>query len=63
MTRRFMIEPPILQRKMKTALISSHSVPSGEGVNGIPTGKPFYGILRAYMPVKGADLTVKVEKR
>lgn len=37
--------------------------PSGEGLNGIPTGKPFYGILRAYLPVPGADLTVKVEKK
>lgn len=34
--------------------------PDGEGLNGIPTGKPFYGILRAYVPVQGADLTVKV---
>jgi hypothetical protein len=36
--------------------------PNGEGQNGIPTGKPFYGILRAYCPVQGANLTVKVEK-
>lgn len=37
--------------------------PNGEGLNGIPTsGKDYYGILRAYSPVKGADLTVKVEK-
>ncbi len=36
--------------------------PSGEGKNGIPTGgKPFYGILRAYVPVKGADMTVRVK--
>ena len=36
--------------------------PDGAGKNGIPTGgKPFYGILRAYVPVKGADMTVKVE--
>lgn len=34
--------------------------PSGEGTNGIPTGKPFYGVLRAYLPVAGADLTVTV---
>jgi hypothetical protein len=37
--------------------------PSGEGLNGIPTGKPFYFVLRAYVPVAGADLTVKVEKK
>jgi len=36
--------------------------PTGEGKNGIPTGgKAFYGILRAYVPVKGADMTVKVK--
>ncbi|MGB0114486.1 MAG: DUF1214 domain-containing protein, partial [Ilumatobacteraceae bacterium] len=34
--------------------------PSGDGTNGIPTGKPFYGILRAYVPVAGADLTVSI---
>ena len=37
--------------------------PDGEGLNGIPTGKPFYGILRAYVPVPGADMTVKVENK
>lgn len=37
--------------------------PTGEGVNGIPTGKPFYGILRAYVPVPGKDNTVKVDTR
>ncbi len=38
--------------------------PSGEGKNGIPgAGKAFYGILRAYVPVKGADMTVKVENK
>jgi len=37
--------------------------PTGEGLNGIPTGKPFHAILRVYVPVKGADLTVKVRKR
>ena len=34
--------------------------PDGSGINGIPTGKPFYAILRAYVPVSGADMTVKV---
>ncbi len=34
--------------------------PDGSGVNGIPTGKPFYAVLRAYVPVPGADMTVKV---
>ena len=33
--------------------------PAGAGVNAIPTGKPFYVVLRAYVPVEGADLTVK----
>lgn len=36
--------------------------PAGDGLNGIPTGKPFYAILRAYVPVQGADMTVRVEK-
>ena len=35
--------------------------PGGEGKNGIPTGKPFYAVLRAYVPVSGADMTVEVE--
>ena len=34
--------------------------PDGHGKNGIPTGKPFYGLLRAYSPVKGADMTVAI---
>ena len=34
--------------------------PQGKGVNGIPTGKDFYIVLRAYVPVQGADLTVAV---
>ena len=37
--------------------------PSGDGQNGIPTGTPFYGVLRAYVPVPGADLTVEVETK
>ena len=37
--------------------------PTGEGKNGIPTGKPFYIILRAYVPVAGADMTPKLEKQ
>ena len=37
--------------------------PAGEGVNGIPTGKDFYVVLRAYVPVEGADLTVAVTTR
>jgi hypothetical protein len=36
--------------------------PDGEGKNGIPTGKPFYGLLRAYMPVDGIDITPSVTK-
>ena len=37
--------------------------PSGGGKNGIPTGKDFYGILRAYVPAPSAVMKVKVEKR
>jgi hypothetical protein len=37
--------------------------PSGEGKNGIPTGKDFYGVLRAYVPDPGAVMKVKVEKQ
>lgn len=36
--------------------------PAGEGVNAIPTGKDFYAVLRAYVPVSGADLTVAVRR-
>jgi hypothetical protein len=36
--------------------------PTGDGKNGIPTGKAFYGVLRAYVPVPGADLAPKVQK-
>lgn len=34
--------------------------PDGSGPNGIPTGQPFYGILRAYTPIHGANMTVTV---
>lgn len=37
--------------------------PQGKGVNAIPTGKDFYVLLRAYVPVKGADLTVVATKQ
>lgn len=37
--------------------------PDGAGKNGIPTGVPFYGILRAYVPVHGTDMTTKIEKK
>jgi hypothetical protein len=37
--------------------------PDGRGLNGIPTGKPFYAIVRAYVPVQGADLTVTVKNQ
>ncbi len=37
--------------------------PDGHGSNGIPTGKPFYGLLRAYVPVKGADINPNVTHR
>ncbi|MEZ5573842.1 MAG: DUF1214 domain-containing protein [Halioglobus sp.] len=36
--------------------------PSGEGTNAIPTGKPFYAVLRAYVPVQGADLKTIVTR-
>jgi hypothetical protein len=39
-----------------TATIS----PDGDGKNGIPSGIPFYGILRAYSPVQGATMKVVV---
>jgi len=34
--------------------------PTGSGHNGIPTGKPFYCILRAYVPIQDVDLHVSV---
>lgn len=37
--------------------------PTGEGRNGILTGKDFYGILRAYVPAPGAVMKVKVDKQ
>lgn len=37
--------------------------PNGEGLNGIPTGKPFYAILRAYEPIESADLKIIVTKK
>jgi len=37
--------------------------PSGSGKNGIPTGKDFYGVLRAYVPAPAAIMKVKVQKQ
>jgi hypothetical protein len=37
--------------------------PSGSGTNGIPTGKDFYGILRAYVPNPDAKMSVKIERQ
>lgn len=37
--------------------------PTGEGTNGIPTGKDFYMILRAYVPVPSGNMKAKVEKQ
>jgi len=37
--------------------------PDGAGQNGIPTGKDFYLVLRAYVPVAGADMTMEVLKQ
>lgn len=36
--------------------------PSGGGMNGISTGKPFYALLRAYVPTPGAALTPTVRR-
>jgi hypothetical protein len=37
--------------------------PGGDGLNGIPTGKAFYGFLRAYAPAPDADMKVKIDKK
>jgi hypothetical protein len=37
--------------------------PNGEGVNAIPSGKDFYLILRAYVPVPDSDMDLLVEKQ
>lgn len=37
--------------------------PDGGGTNGIPTGKDFYFVTRAYVPEPGADNQPKVEKK
>lgn len=37
--------------------------PSGDGKNGIPTGKDFYGILRAYVPNANAVMKLSVKKQ
>ena len=37
--------------------------PTGEGKNGIPTGKNFYGILRAYVPSPDAIMKVSVKRK
>lgn len=37
--------------------------PTGEGKNGIPTGKNFYGILRAYVPSPNAIMKVSVKRK
>ena len=37
--------------------------PSGEGKNGISTGKDFYGVLRAYVPSPNAIMKVSVKKQ
>jgi len=36
--------------------------PDGGGRNGIPTGKPFYAILRAYQPIHGASMRARVRR-
>ncbi len=37
--------------------------PSGDGKNGLPTGKDFYGILRAYVPSPDAVMMVSIKKQ
>jgi len=37
--------------------------PDGEGLNGIPTGKPFYAVLRAYDPMPNAVMKVDIKKK
>jgi hypothetical protein len=37
--------------------------PDGEGLNGIPTGKPFYAVLRSYDPTPDAVMKVKITKK
>jgi hypothetical protein len=37
--------------------------PKGLGKNGIPTGKDFYMLLRAYVPVAGANMQAQVVKK
>ena len=37
--------------------------PSGDGKNGLPTGKDFYAILRAYVPSPNAVMKVSVKKQ
>lgn len=37
--------------------------PDGSGKNGIPTGKDFYFVTRAYVPVQGVDNQPKVQKK
>ena len=37
--------------------------PDGAGQNGIPTGKDFYGVLRAYVPSPNASMKVSVKKQ
>ena len=37
--------------------------PKGDGRNGIPTGKDFYGVLRAYVPSPNVVMKVSVKKQ
>ena len=37
--------------------------PKGDGRNGIPTGKDFYGVLRAYVPSPNGVMKVSVKKQ
>jgi hypothetical protein len=37
--------------------------PSGEGKNGIPTGKDFYAVLRAYVPALDGVMKMKIGKQ
>lgn len=37
--------------------------PDGGGKNGIPTGKDFYAVTRAYVPVQGVDMQPSIVKK
>ena len=58
-TRMVVVDNMDAVRKLSESITMS----GGDGINGIPTGKNFYVVLRAYVPVRGADLTVQARKQ